>query len=224
MKTILKGFLPALILITVLLGFVWAQVSLDVQGCATCTNGRLFTFAGDVVGVGDINAQDDLTATDDITAGDDVTIGDDLIFSGSSPAISGDVSFSGGLYGAINTVTAADTLTSADCGRLTTVSAGIDTFQIVLPEASTVLGCSYRISYIGADAGALLDISPLDSDADGIEGGCTLAASVVTFSGTADADIGLTKATGLTGDTITLTSCGANMWCASACQGIWANN
>lgn len=124
----------------------------------------------------------------------------------------------------LNAVTGTDALVAADCGRTTTVTAGIDTNTLTLPEASTVLGCTFTISYIGADGGALVDISPLDSDADGIEGGCTLAASVVTFSGTADADIGLTKATGLTGDFIRLTSVAADMWAVTGCQGIWANN
>jgi hypothetical protein len=130
----------------------------------------------------------------------------------------------GGSYAANNAVTGADTLTAADCGRTTTVTAGIDTNQIVLPEASTVLGCTFHIVYTGADAGALLDISPLDSDSDGIDGGCTLAASVVQFSGTADADIGFTKATIQTGDSMMITSVGANQWVAHSIQGICANN
>jgi hypothetical protein len=92
--------------------------------------------------------------------------------------------FTLGQVGPVNTVTGTDTLVKGDCSRLTIVTAGIDTQTITLPEASTVLGCELTISYTGADAGALVDITPLDSDADGIEGGCTLAASVVTFSGT----------------------------------------
>lgn len=130
----------------------------------------------------------------------------------------------GGILPNVTAITGVSSLTAAMCGDTITVSAGIDTASITLPEASTVLGCRYKIMYIGADGGALLDITPLDTDADGIEGGCTLAASVVTFSGTADADIGLTKTTGLTGDFIELTSCGAAMWCVTGCNGIWANN
>jgi hypothetical protein len=128
--------------------------------------------------------------------------------------------FGSGFINNINTVTGADSLIPSDCGRLTTVSAGIDTFQIVLPEASTVLGCEYTISYIGADAGALLDISPLDSDADGIDGTC----GAVVFSGTADADIGFTKATIQTGDMFKLSACSAAQWCITGCVGIAANN
>lgn len=127
----------------------------------------------------------------------------------------------GGKISPINTVTGTDSLVAADCGRLTTVTTGT-AYTITLPEASTVLGCPYTLSYIGADGlgGNLLDITPLDSDADGIEGTC----GAVTFTGTADADIGLTAATGLTGDSITIWACSAAMWCVSACTGIWANN
>jgi hypothetical protein len=120
-------------------------------------------------------------------------------------------------------ITGATTLDASDCGKPLFVSAGIDTASITLPALSVVpSGCVLRFFYVGADAGALLDISP--NAADGIEGTCTLAASVVTFSGTDDADIGLTKATGLTGDTITLVSGNADDWYVQSCAGIWANN
>ncbi|HJW75357.1 MAG TPA: hypothetical protein VJ787_06760 [Thermoleophilia bacterium] len=140
--------------------------------------------------------------------------------------LTGFTTAAGGLGVPALSVTGVKSLALADCGKTVYVSAGIDTATITLPEASaaTAVGCAYTISYIGADGGALLDISPLDTDADGIEGGCTLAASVVYFSGTADADIGLTKTTGLTGDFIRLAACGAAMWCVTGCQGIWANN
>lgn len=138
--------------------------------------------------------------------------------------VTGVTTFTGGLTASVNEVTGADALLPEDCGRVTTVTAGIDTATLTLPEASTVIGCTYHIMYIGADGGALLDISPLDSDADGIEGGCTLAASVVTMSGTADADVGLTKATILTGDSLKLTAVSAAMWVLHSVQGICANN
>jgi hypothetical protein len=120
-------------------------------------------------------------------------------------------------------ITGATTLDSSNCGKPHFVTAGIDTAAITLPALSAVpAGCVLKFFYVGADAGALLDISPNASD--GIEGGCTLAASVVYFSGTDDADVGLTKATILTGDTITLTSGNADDWYASDIQGICANN
>lgn len=118
-------------------------------------------------------------------------------------------------------------LTSADCGKQYNIAATFDTHIITLPAASTVAGivCELTFVYTGADGGALIDITPLDAgNADGIEGGCTLAASVVTFSGAADADIGLTKATVQTGDYIRLVNCGAAQWCAAGIQGICANN
>lgn len=122
------------------------------------------------------------------------------------------------------TITAAKTMTLQDCGKVFPVTAAIDTKLITLPEASTAIGCEYTFIYIGADGGALLDISPLDSDADGIEGGCTLAASVVTLSGTADADIGLTKASIQTGDYLTVVGVSATQWAKTGGQGICANN
>ncbi len=147
------------------------------------------------------------------------------VAAGSTLGVTGLTTTTGGhTTGAVNAITGVDSLTSADCGKLTTVTAGIDTASITLPEASTVIGCTFTIMYIGADAGALLDITPLDSDADGIEGSCTLAASVVTLSGTADADVGFTKASILTGDTMKLTSVGANLWIMHGVTGICANN
>lgn len=167
---------------------------------------------------GEIYAEGDLEADGNLNIAGTSTLGGTL-------GVTGLITASGGLTGSTpNTVTGADSLVAADCGKETTVTAGIDGSTIVLPEASTVLGCTFTISYIGADGGALVDISPLDSDADGIEGGCTLAASVVNFSGTADADIGLTKATSQTGDFIKLNACSATQYCVVGCQGIWANN
>ena len=187
---------------------LWAQGGTGItnSGCTSCTNGQLATVPGDLEITGNVHNAGTLT------------------FNGGA-TFTGFTTTTGGTKGPINAVTDTDSLTAADCGTITAVTAGIDTKTITLPAASTVPGCTFTISYVGADGGALLDISPLDTGfADGIEGGCTLAASVVTFSGTADADIGLTKATGLTGDFIRLTACGAAMWCVTGCEGIWANN
>lgn len=152
-----------------------------------------------------------------------VTAGSASTFA-STVAVEGLLAINGGYNVDITAITTSTALTAADCGNTVTVSAGLDGGAITLPEASTVIGCTYNIVYIGADGGALLDITPLDSDADGIEGSCTLAASVVNFSGTADADIGLTKATILTGDTVSLTALTSAMWSAHDIQGICANN
>ena len=116
------------------------------------------------------------------------------------------------------------TLDASDCGKWHTISAAFDTFLITLPALSAVpTGCVLTFHYIGANGGALVDITP--NTVDGIEGGCTLAASVVTFGGTDDQDVGLTKATILKGDTMTITDIGDNDdWYASRIQGICANN
>lgn len=131
--------------------------------------------------------------------------------------------FNAGQAAAAVSIAGATTLDASDCGKPLFVTAGIDTASITLPALATVpAGCRYQFFYVGADAGALLDISP--NAVDGIEGGCTLAASVVYFSGADDGDIGLTKATGLTGDQITLVSGNADDWYVQSCQGIWAGN
>lgn len=118
------------------------------------------------------------------------------------------------------TITGALTLDTDDCGKTLYVTAGIDTATITLP--ATVDGCEYRVVYTGADGGALLDISPAAADA--IHGSCTLAASVLEFNGTDDNDVGLTKTTANTSDTITLLGDGSAGWYTQSCTGIWANN
>ncbi len=188
-----------------------------------------FLFAGTTLAQVDqgrmVYAEDDQTV-DETPAVNDPIAGRLMEYVGASSAwIHVSPDYVGG-YGGLAPLTAAATLGLADCGRTFAVTAAIDTALITLPEASTVdnFGCTYEFVYTGADAGALLDISPLDSDADGIEGSCVLAASVVTFSGTADADIGLTKATILTGDGLKLTAVGAAVWWAHDITGICANN
>lgn len=133
------------------------------------------------------------------------------------------VVFNAGVSAAAVSITGATTLDYSNCGKTHFVTAGIDTESITLPALATVTtGCELTFMYVGADAGALLDISPNASD--GIEGTCTLAAAIVTFSGANDADIGLTKGTGIQGDSITLVAGNADDWYVKACSGIWANN
>ncbi len=177
--------------------------------CATAASAGEFCADGDIETNGALDVAGASTLTGAVSAG-------------STLGVTGLTTPTGGIMPGVNAVTSTKTFSSADCGEITTASAAATTFT--LPEASTVLGCEITISYIGADAGAQIDITPLDADADGIDGGCTLAASVVTFSGTADADIGLTTGTSLTGDFIKLRACSATQWCVTGCQGIWANN
>jgi hypothetical protein len=174
-----------------------AQVN---QGqCTSCTAGYNIVLNGDVVIPGTTTFQKAITNTALTT-------------------------MTGGSLVLVTPIGAVDpTLTQAQCGGMLSVTAAADTHTMTLPAVSAVgLGCEYTFSYNGANGGALVDISPNASD--GINGGITLSASVVYFSGTVDADIGLTKATGKSGDFIKLTSCLANMWCVTGSQGIWANN
>ncbi|HIK66632.1 MAG TPA: hypothetical protein EYF95_01530 [Flavobacteriales bacterium] len=117
----------------------------------------------------------------------------------------------------VTTVSANTTLTQADSGGVFLV--GTDALTITLP--ATVAGVDYTIVNTMADAGNLLTISPNASD--GIHGTATLAATVVQFSGTDDADISLTKATGFTGNFIRLVGDGSVGWMVVGSSGIWAN-
>lgn len=173
--------------------------------CYDATNDYMSTFVNDVE-VAYVDSSGNMVLDGGVTS--------------TTATFSGLLTSSAGHVATTLAVTDTTTLTSADCGQLITVSAGIDTKTITLP--ATIDGCTYTIVYIGADGGALVDISP--NAADGIHGSCTLAASVLEFSGTDDADIGLTKATANTGDTITLAGDGGVGWYVTACAGIWANN
>lgn len=135
-------------------------------------------------------------------------------------ALSGSFTPTGGVTESTQSIADTDILVAADCGDTLFVTAGIDTKTITLP--ATIAGCEYTFMYVGADGGALLDISP--NSADAVHGSCTLAGSVVEFNGTADNDIGLTKLTANTGDTITLMGDGTEGWYVTTCTGIWANN
>jgi hypothetical protein len=118
-----------------------------------------------------------------------------------------------------NAITGSESLDTAACGITSFVTAGIDGSSITLPTAAGTNqnGCVYTIVYTGASGGALVDISP--NAADSVKGTC----EGVAFSGTNDADIGLTKATSILGDYIQLTS-NNNDWYVTGCEGIWANN
>ena len=124
-------------------------------------------------------------------------------------------------------ITGTIALDGSDCGKHFAVTlAGATT--ITLPDADAYRGCTVGFTQTAADGGGgvLLDITPLDSDADGIIGGCyeTATDTIIDFSGTADADIGLTAASSQQGDYIELNACGDALWCVLGCRGIWANN
>lgn len=198
-------------LLVMLLAYLPAFAQENQSQCNTCTNGYAIALTGDVTIAGTllINKAVTMVANQAITGALTVT---------------GLITGSGGYTaGTATNITDTASLTTASCGVPITVTAAIDGKIITLPEASTVIGCTYTVIYSGANGAALLTISPLDSDADGIVGSCTLAGSIVSFSGTADADVKLTKATGLKGDYIKLTSVDAATWMVTGCQGIWAN-
>lgn len=193
-----------------------------VQVCdkpSDCPTANVATASGELLVEGDIEADGNLNVAGTSTLSGAVTASTTL-------AVTGNSTFTGAARAVSGAITGVTALDADDCGKTFSVSAGIDGAAITLPDADAVLGCDLTFSYIGADAGALVDITPLDSDADGIEGGCyeTATDTVVYFSGTADADIGLTKTTALTGDYIKLVACDAAMWCVVGCMGIWANN
>lgn len=154
----------------------------------------------------------------------DVSVGGTLAVTGaatlsSTLAVTGATTTAAHVMGT-TTITGADTLDASDCGKVHFVTAGIDGASITLP--STIAGCVLKFIYTGADDAALLDISPAAADA--IHGTCTLASSVVEFNGTDDNDVGFTKATINTGDTMTLNGDGSAGWYVTACAGIAANN
>ena len=117
----------------------------------------------------------------------------------------------------VTTITASTTLTQAQSGAVFLV--GTDALTITLP--ATVAGVDYTFVNSGADANNIITISPNASD--GIHGTVTLAASVVEFSGTDDADIANTKTTANTGDMIRLVGDGSVGWFVVGSTGIWAN-
>lgn len=214
-------------------GDIETNGALDVAGASTLTGAT--TQTGDLTCQGGAGALTFSDSASSIVVPDNDTTALDIGSTGTTAGVrysSADnaeelIVNSAGFRTASGTqITGATTLDASDCGKHYGVTAAIDTNTITLPDADAVRGCTITFHYVGADAGALLDITPLDSDADGIEGGCyeTSGDTVVYFSGTADADIGLTKATALTGDWICLTACDDAMWCVCGCQGIWANN
>lgn len=127
--------------------------------------------------------------------------------------------FAAGVNQGTTTISGVTTLDASDCGKTHFVDAAADDDLITLP--ATIAGCELRFVYVGADDSCLIELSPNAND--GIHGLCTLAASIVEFSGTDDADVKLTKATSGTGDSMTLIGDGSVGWYVTACNGIWAN-
>jgi hypothetical protein len=128
-----------------------------------------------------------------------------------------------GFAGAAVSITGVTTLDYSNCGKNHFVTDAADADLITLPALATVTaGCEITFVFVGSNGGALIDITP--DAADGLEGTCTLAASLVTFAGTDGTDFGLTKLSALKGDTMTITAGDADDWYVKSCTGIWANN
>lgn len=187
--------------------------------CATSTTAGELCVEGDIETNGNADVAGTSTLTGAVTAASTLTAAGALTAS-STLGVTGMTTLTGGVTQATAAISGTTALTSADCGIVQMVDAGIDTETITLPATSA--GCVYEFIYTGADGGALLDISPAAADA--VHGSCTLAASVLELSGADDADFGFTKATINTGDRVTIVGDGSVGWFVSDCAGILANN
>ncbi len=117
-------------------------------------------------------------------------------------------------------VSADKTLLRSDSGKVF----GIDTDAktMTLPSvAAHPAGLEYTFVNIAGDGVAIMTISP--NALDYIAGTATLAASVVDLGVTVDKAIINTKATSITGDTVTIVSDGVDGWYVTSISGIWAS-
>lgn len=125
-----------------------------------------------------------------------------------------------GVIDSVKAVAADLTLTNEDSGQ--TFAVGTDALTITLP--STVKGLEYTFQNHGADGNNIITVSP--AAADGISGTITLAATVVSLSGVVDKDLINTKASSISGDTITIIGtgiAGTEAWLVKYSTGIWAS-
>ena len=201
------------------------NAGLDVTGAVTVSTTS--DLNGDIAAGGGAGALTFDAASSSIVTTDNAEAGLDMGATGMTTMIRLDtrdnaenVTFGAGVKFASSTVSALTTLDASDCGTWIFIGDTGDADTITLP--STIAGCPLRFMFTGTDHGALVDISPAAADA--IHGSCTLAASVLEFNGTDDNDIGCTKATCNTGDTISLIGDGNQGWFVTTCTGIWANN
>lgn len=110
-------------------------------------------------------------------------------------------------------------LTEQDSGK--TFLVGTDALTVTLP--STKSGLKFTFINSGAAGNNIVKLSPVA--ADGISGTVTLASTVVAFDGTVNKAAQNTKATALTGDSITLLGTGltgTKAWIIVSSTGIWA--
>ncbi len=130
------------------------------------------------------------------------------------------VPFSPGGFGkVVEEITANRTLTVEDSGKVFLI--GTDALTVTLPP--TISGLEYTFINSGAAGNNIITISP--NAADGIAGTITLASSVVTRVGTADADLVNTKATSTKGNAVTIIGTGVTgtgAYYIASSTGIWA--
>lgn len=121
--------------------------------------------------------------------------------------------------GLVVTLTANTTLTREDSGSIFAIAT--DAIVVTLP--STFVGGEFTFINTGAAGNNIITISP--QAADGIAGTITLASSVVTRVGTADADLVNTKATSTKGNSVKIVGtgvAGTGAWYIVSSTGIWA--
>ena len=110
--------------------------------------------------------------------------------------------------------------TIAESGTNFMIATDAKTFT--LPAASSAtLGVCYTFTNIGADANNIITIA--SDTADYIAGTITLAATVVDIGTTVDKDLINTKATAITGDSVTLVCDGVDGWYVLNSTGFWAS-
>lgn len=116
-------------------------------------------------------------------------------------------------------VTDNTTLTANDSGKIILV--GTDAKTITLPASKA--GLTFTFVNIGAAGNNILKVSPVSTE--GISGTITLASSVVVLDGTVSKAAINTKATSVTGDSLTILGTGltgTKAWVVLSSTGIWA--
>lgn len=124
-----------------------------------------------------------------------------------------------GIVDDVEVVVANKTLRVEDSGK--TFSVATDSLIISLP--ATIKGLEYTFVNSGAAGNNIIAVSPVA--ADGIAGTITLAAAVVTLTGTLDQDLINVKGTSTLGNTITIVGTGitgSSAWLIKYSTGIWA--
>lgn len=192
----------------------------------TCSSA---TADGSLCIEGAVEAQSTLAVTGAATLASTLAVTGATTLTGGA-TLAGDVNLAGNeLYGQLQLfedITANDTMTVSDCGRVITTND--DNRVLTLPAvAAANKGCAITFVVTAADDAAKVSISPNASD--GIFGLCcgvndAATTACVALSGTDDKDLEDAKAEQNKGDNVTLVSDGSTGWYAVACVGAgWAS-